>query len=112
MKNPHKKRATKIRNDKRLTEDKIKYASPVKQVDYSELPMLEKSIYPMLDPRMELEHSSSDLLCMVSESRIRDCVGLNINPVDKEYDLYKWIPAVDLSITLRAGTEGKRLFIM
>jgi hypothetical protein len=57
-------------------------------------------VYNYIDPRIELEHTSSDILTLVSSSKARDLLTCCINTQDREYDLYKWIPAEDLSITI------------
>ena len=69
-------------------------------------------VYHYIDPRIELEHSSSDVVCMVGERLTRDLLTCHINPLDREYDIYKWIPAEDETISIKAGTEGKRLFVV
>ena len=94
-------------------QDKILKDNPVlPKEDDSALPTLDNVVYQYIDPRIELEHSSSDIICMKGERKLRHVLTCGLNPEDREYDIYKWIPAEDERITLKAGTEGKRLYVV
>ena len=49
---------------------------------------------------------------MVAQPRVKFFSSMCIHHLDREYDIFKWIPAEDSAITIRAGTEGKRVYII